>query len=134
MTEILISCYILLLLIDIINLLDLRKLVYSFLLSKRNLKKSREIHLQQTKKDKLTLSYIKDYCIHPKEFIFFQRLWVVHLCSIVPQYLLIVALNLFFSTTALIIMIVLFVLKVILAVLITSQFSAKRISRFDKRY
>ena len=40
-----------------------RDLLFSFLLSKRNRKKAKEIHRAQSKKDRFTMSYIKEYAI-----------------------------------------------------------------------
>ena len=66
----------------------LKEIVYSFLLSKRNVKTAKKIHLQQSKKKRFTLSYIADYTIYPKQF---QRFYKVRLCYIyifVPQIIL----------------------------------------------
>ena len=71
MIDVLILSYISLIGLDLINLIDLRKLVYSFLLSKRNLRGADKIHKMQSKKDRLSLSYIKEYTIYPKSFRFF---------------------------------------------------------------
>ena len=133
--EILILLYICLLLLDILYLLDLRKLLYSFLLSKRNLKGARKIHKEQTVKNKILLSYIKQYAIYTKEFIFFKRLYIVWLFSLVPQYVILLIVNMFSQLATMILLCVCFVIKLIIVfVVIRSQFNSKRISRFDHRY
>ena len=133
--EILILLYICLLLLDILSLLDLRKLLYSFLLSKRNLKGARKIHKEQTVKNKILLSYIKQYAIYTKEFIFFKRLYIVWLFSLVPQYVILLIVNMFSQLATMILLCVCFVIKLIIVfVVIRSQFNSKRISRFDHRY
>ena len=119
---------------DAINLSDLRSLVYSFLLSKRNLKGAKKIHLTQTKKDRFTLSYIKNHAIYPKEFNFFYKLRIAYISSLIPQYAAIIILNVFSAFGAAGFLLILFIVKLIFAlVVIRSQFSG-RISRFDKRY
>ena len=133
--EILILLYICLLLLDILSLLDLRKLLYSFLLSKRNLKGARKIYKEQTVKNKILLSYIKQYAIYTKEFIFFKRLYIVWLFSLVPQYVILLIVNMFSQLATMILLCVCFVIKLIIVfVVIRSQFNSKRISRFDHRY
>ena len=134
MVKILIISYIFIVGIDLFNSIDLRKLVYSFLLSKRNIKGAKKIHLSQTLKNRFTLKYIKDYTIYPREFRFFHTCWIIHICSIIPEYILIIIVNFFSILNASILIAVLVVLKLIFSVLIRMQFSSNRISRFDKRY
>lgn len=134
MRNILMLLYILLIGLDLINLIDLRWLIYSFLLSKRNLKGAKKIHNMQSKKARFSLAYIKEYTIYPKAFRFFYGFRLINLFLLVPQYITIVILNLF-SVFATIILIGIFVIaKIFIAIFIRSQFSSNRISRFDKRY
>ena len=121
-------------LFDGINLLELRKLVYSFLLSKRNIKGARKIHAEQTKCDRFTLAYIENYAIHKREFCFFQKLLVIYYYTVIPQYLLLILVGCFSITACIVLISIFFVLKIIAAVIIRANFSADRISRFDKRY
>ena len=133
MTRDLVTVYIVNLIVDYANLTALRDLVYSFLLSKRNIKGAKKIHLMQTRKDRFTLSYIKDYAIYPREYRFFQRCLIVYYCATIPLYLLFIAVNLFFAKIALILIFVFMIIKIIIFLMIMTQFSCK-ISRFDKRY
>lgn len=126
--------YFMIVVIDIINLIDLRKLTYSFLLSKRNLKAAKKIHSAQTRTNKITLSYIRNYTAYPKEFNVFQKLWIVYILIIVPQYVSIVIVNFFSILLAKILLIIVGIVKFVFAIVIAAQFSSKRISRFDKRY
>ena len=132
MVEILASLYVVLLLSDFILILDLRKLVYSFLLSKRNIKGARKIHLLQSKISKITLAYIKDYAIYPREFRFFWRIWMIVLVTVIPQYVIAIICNIFSLRLAVILLIVFFIIKIALNILVAFQFKG-RISRFDKR-
>ncbi len=126
--------YICIILIDVILFIDLRKLVYSFLLSKRNIKTAKKIHLSQSKKNRITLAYIKTYTIYVKEFCFFQRLMVINMFLIIPQYILITIVSLYFVNVVLFVNIFFIVLKIMLNIVVRSKFNSKRISKFDKRY
>lgn len=133
MVTFLIVCYIGIAVLDLALTIDLRWLVYSFLLTKRNLKGAKKIHKEQCRKNKLTLGYIREYAVYTKEYQFFQRSWIVHISLIVPQYFSIVLLNLFSMFYAMILMLVFFVTKLVFyAVFVRTQFHG-RISRFDKR-
>ena len=134
MIKILILAYFLLIGLDILNIVDLRTLVYSFLLSKRNKKSAQKIHLEQPRKNKFTLSYIDKYAVYKREFRFFQKGLVLYYYTLIPQYFLLIVVNLFSSTLALILIFLFFLLKFIIAIMIACQFSHNRVSRFDKRY
>ena len=69
-TTLLIVSAVIIVLLDITICSHLRILVYSFLLSKRNIKGAKKIHKQQTRKDRFTLEYIKEHAIYQKEFRF----------------------------------------------------------------
>ena len=75
--------------LEAVCLSDLQTIVYGFLLSKRNDKTARKIHQQQSKKDRFTLSYIKNHTIYPKQFRRFYKLRLFYIYSLVPQYILI---------------------------------------------
>ena len=120
-------------LMDIINVISLRDLVYSFLLSKRNLKGAKKIHNAQTKMMRFTLKYIENYTIYPKEFRFFQKSWIIYLASILPQWAFAILIHLLNFFNPLIFVAVISSIKIVCAVIIRSQFKS-RISRFDKRY
>ena len=67
----------------------IQTLVYGFLLSKRNDKTARKIHRQQSKKDRFTLSYIKNHTIYQKQFRIFYIIRLLYIYSLVPQYILV---------------------------------------------
>ena len=135
MVDFLILLAVLLIILDLLNTIFLRELVYSFLLSKRNIKGARKIHRSQTRKSRLTLSYIREYAIYEKEFSLFHRLWMINLASMLPQYLLITIALIISSSIAFCLIAVFVFFKMIMLFVIRSQFlGPHRISRFDKRY
>ena len=124
-----------LLVLDYGNTTSLRRLVYSFLLSKRNVKGAQKIHNSQPRKDKLTLSYIGKYAIYKREFTFYHRLWIINLVSMLPQYLLIVIILIISPSVALCLIGGFVFVKIIMMFIIRSQFPrTPQISKFDKRY
>ena len=127
-------CYTVLILLDIILIVDLRWLVYSFLLSKRNLKGAKKIHNIQNKRNKITLAYIKKYTIYPKHYSFFHFLWCAVIMSIVPQYISLLIIYIFSQKNAVIICIVFSIIKLILNCIVRLQYNSGRITKFDKRY
>ena len=133
MVELLILLLLLLFLLDCGNLVFLRSLVYSFLLSKRNIKGAKKIHNEQSLKNRLFLSYIVEYAIYKKEFVFYHKCWVFNLISLVPQYSLLFVVLMISSFVSLLFTVVLVLLKLILFFFVMSNFS-NRISKFDKRY
>ena len=134
MVELIITGYLTNVLSDFLLLVDLRKLVYSFLLSKRNIKNAKKIHRNQTFWSKVTLAYINEYTIYPKEFKFCQKALIVYMLFVIPQYI-------FFATTAffdekimMATLIMASIIKFLLLTLLYAQFNEHRVSRFDKRY
>ena len=123
-----------LMIIDCILIVDLRKLVYSFLLSKRNIAGAKKIHKAQTKIKRILLSYIKEYAIYPKHFNFFYRMWVLVLISLIPQYIIGFTVYLVSYYASIILYGVFIMVKIILSVIVYINFNSDRVSRFDKRY
>ena len=134
MVELNVFGYFVLLHLDIINvMLFLRPLVYSFLLTKRNIKGAKKIHMAQTKKDRFTLSYVKEYAIFPKEYRKWHRRYLIYLASLLPQYLVIAVVNIFSVINAIILILSLFAVKFIFAFIVKLQFVSRPITRFDRR-
>ena len=113
---------------------DLKKLVYSFLLSKRNIKGAKKIHDQQTKKDRFTLKYIEQHAIYPKEFRFFQSFRMIYLYSLLPVYAILGTLFLISQNVFLISIGVIIAIKLCIAVYISFHFWTQSITVYDKRY
>ena len=132
--KIIVAIYIVFILNDIILFCDLRKLIYSFLLSKRNRKGAKKIHLEQSTWARFTLSYIKDYAVYPKEYAFFHGLYKASMIWLLPQYMILTLVAIFWNDYFLLSAIIFGIIKIILCIIVGLQFNANRISRFDKRY
>ncbi len=120
-------------LFDLMAICDLRTLVYSFLLTKRNHKTARKIHKSQSRKDRFTLYYIREHTLFPKEFRFYQRCWIFWVFSLLPIYLAVIVINFFSVTAAMIVMGVISALKFLFEIFgIKSQFVGGPITRYEK--
>ena len=134
MVEIKICFFILTVLLDISLTEQIRRLVYSFLLTKRNLKGAKKIHEKQSFVSKITLSYIKDYAIYPKDFSLWHTVWMIHIISILPQYLSLLLIHVFFADYLIASLVVIGTIKFVLMIVVRSQFSSSAyISRYDRR-
>ena len=120
--------------LDVLLCNDLKNLVYSFLLSKRNIKGAKKIHDQQTKKDRFTLKYIEQYAIYPKEFRFFQSFRMIYLYSLLPVYAILGTLFLISQNVFLISIGVIIAIKLCIFAYIHFYFRPYPISVYDKRY
>lgn len=125
--------YVFIFLLDGLLLWNLTDLVYSFLLSKRNLKGAKKIHKSQSKKDRFTLAYIKNYAIYPEKYSLWYKIRLIFVYSIIPQYLTLAIIYFLSSLIASYVLFILIFAKLIFLGAMRRQFSGK-ISRFDKRY
>lgn len=136
MVEIKICIFVELVLFDILLTVRIRSLVYSFLLSKRNLKGAKKIHKNQSFISKITLSYIKDHAIYPKDFSLWHTVWMIHIISILPQYLSLLLIHVFFADYLIASLAVIGIIKLVLMFVVRAQFSFSMpsISIYDRRY
>ena len=134
MVEGLISFYLVNILFDYVNLSDLRLLVYSFLLSKRNIKSAKKIHKQQLVWDRFTLSYVNDYTVYKRQFKVFQKFLSIYQYIVIPHYLVFITANLFSGILASVLLIASVVIKIIILCIIRKYFWHNSITIFDKRY
>lgn len=102
---------------DLIIISDLRIILNDFLVGKQNRKVARKIYQQQDMKNKITMTYIKDYIDnYLKDFDKYHRLYILELSSIVIQlfgFLILFALMENEKTKAILLMLYL-VLKIII--------------------
>ena len=134
MIELLFILYICLLLHDWVNLDFFRQLIYSFLLSKRNVRSAKKLHKQQSRKDRFTLAYIKNYTPYQKQFSFWQKMRCLYYIITAVQDLSLILVNLFSIIYTINLLIIFIVIKAIVLVILRSQFKSSRIAKFDKRY
>ena len=130
MIDLLVVSYFLLVINDNLFWSNSRTLLISFLHTKRNEKGAMKIHKAQTRKNRLLLSYIKDYAVYEKEFRFFYKIWIIFLITLIPQYVSVIVAN-FFSIKVALIMIWIFVfIKSVVLIILRSQFISPYRTRF----
>ena len=126
--------YFLLLLLDIILFVTFRNLMFSFLLSKRNPKSAREIHLSQDRSNRFTFKYIENHATYKKAFQFFHKFYMVNLYFIPFQYLSVIIFNFISLKITFLLQAVFCIIKLICNFILRTQQNSNRIFKFDKRY
>ena len=134
MTELIIAFYFLLLLSDVVLFTDFRKLMFSFLLSKRNEKGAKKIHQSQNRFNRFTFNYVKEHAVYKKEFHFFHKFYIANLYFTPVQYLAVIIFNFISLKITFILQIIFCVIKLICHFILRTQQNSNRIFRFDKRY
>lgn len=124
---------IVILITDYFLIVFLRRLVYSFLLSKHNIKGAKKIHCAQSHKNKLTLNYIKVHAIYPKQFDFWHKVYLFFLVSTPLPYIVIVLVGIFNIAASVNLIIVFDVIKTICLFIVRSRFVTQYITIYDKR-
>ena len=120
---------------DILNIKSLRTLLYSFLLSKHNIKGAKKIHDSQPLKERVFLQYVEKYAIYPKQFKFFYRFWISYISILLPRYIFAI---LFLTLSnvieyKVIVFSLIFLINIVIFVYLRFHFR-NHIGMFDKRY
>lgn len=71
------------------------RLVYSFLLTKKNRKSARALHRSRTFFEKITLCYVKEYTYYPKAYGFLYRFRLIYIATLIPQYIALIMIHIF---------------------------------------
>lgn len=134
MIDLLVVSYFLLVINDNLFWSNSRTLLISFLHTKRNEKGAMKIHKAQTRKNRLLLSYIKDYAVYEKEFRFFYKIWIIFLITLIPQYVSVIIANILSVKVAIImIWIIAFIKFTISLIIFRSHIDSNRIAIYDRR-
>ena len=119
---------------DIFNIESLRKLLYSFLLSKHNIQGAKKIHDSQPLKDRVLLKYVENYAIYQKQFKFLYKFWIVYISMLSPRYIFAI-LFLTSSNTIedkVIVFFIIFLINIVIFIFLRLHFR-NHVSVFDKR-
>ena len=126
-------CYLTIILLDTYLIIKLRKLVYSFLLSKRNSNGAKRIHKSQSLWNRVTLFYIRELAIY-REYDFFQKVRLSNIIFTIIQYIVIIFFSFLEMQKAIYAILLFLVIKFIFGIWIHTKFDAYRFAKFDKRY
>ena len=120
---------------DIFNIKNLRTLLYSFLLSKHNIKGAKKIHESQPLTDRVLLKYVEKYAIYQKQFKFLYRFWIAYISMLFPRYIFAI---LFLTLSnvieyKVIVFSIIFLINIVIFIFLRLHFR-NHVSVFDKRY
>lgn len=126
--------YFLLVIFDMIIVSDARCLLFDFLIGQRNRKNAKQIHSEQTIKNRVTMGYIQPMLTkHQKVYKKYHMLYLMVLYSLIPQYVSIIFFQLFAPQVVKYILCVFFVARFLLAIFYRLELGPQRISIYAKK-
>lgn len=119
--------------LDFIVISSLRRFLVDFLLACRNKKYVKKIHTEQLLINRITLDYIQPL-LQKNVSIFrrYQKLYMVILYTILPQYIILLISNFLIGMNSLYILALFAIIKLIIALVIRFQTDSLLISRYRK--
>ena len=134
MDDKLIYLYCVLCIIDFIVIIDMRRFLFDFLIGCKNRKSAQHLHMQQSFKDKLSLSYILPVLKHnARVFKRYQKLYMTVVYTLLPQYVILLACNSMMGMKSICILAVFALLKLVIAFIIRIQTDSNLVSRYRKK-
>lgn len=129
MKKLFVLLFFLLFLIDLLVINFARKLLFDFLIGKKN--NALKIHQQQKCKYRITMSYIKLYIKQNLyQFKVFHCIYLFELFTLIPQYIILLVSNIFIERYVHIPLIIFCVIKFLFFIVYWCQFDVNRVSRF----
>ena len=126
--------YFLLVLLDIIILSDARHILLDFLIGQRNRKSAIQSHSEQTFKNRVNMGYIYPMLKnHQKTFKRYHILYLLILCSLVPQYVTIVLIHTLVPNAIKYIVAFCLIVRLLLAIFYRHKLGPQRISVYAKK-
>ncbi len=126
--------FFLLFLIDSLVISFARKLLFDFLVGQNNKKIARNIHRQQKFINKITMRYIKaNLNQNLSTFKIFHCIYMIEIFTLIPQYIILLAIFIFAGNFANFILLAFFAIKFLLFIVYWWQFDANRVSKFRKK-
>lgn len=125
---------ILLILLDCYAISELRRFLLDFLIGQKNRKSALKIHSEQSVMDKLTLSYIPSYLKqYVSQYRFHHCVYLVLIVSLLPQYVIVIILNVLLAYNSRIVLYVFCGIKLLINISIRLQVDSLRQSIYGKR-
>ena len=133
MTKVVVLYVVLLALLDAIAISSLRRLLYDFLIGAENRKTARDIYSQQSLKDRVFLGFIKSFLkSHRLAFNVYHWIYLVELVSLVPQYVILLAVYMLYGMQNNVLIFSLIAIKGLLCLIIRFQVDSLMRSRYRK--
>ena len=134
MEKIFYLAYIIIILMDIVIICDARRLLLDFLIGQRNRKNAEKIHAEQNFLDRVSMGYIQPMLKkYGSAFRKYRVLYLVYLCSMLPQYVIIILCHIFLHDIIWYIFGAFGVIKILLAAFYRLQSGANRMSVYAQK-
>ena len=128
-----VAAYFVLLMLDVLNIKALKRLLLDFLIGTRNRKSAMRIHLSQPPEQRKTMAYIKPLLKdNAKAFVAFHRLYLVVRYTIIPQYAILIILNILWFKESVYPLGVCILVKIVLATFLRLQVDGVMRSKYRK--
>ena len=131
MTKVVVLYVVILALLDAIAISSLRRFLNDFLIGARNRKSARKICSQQSLKDRVFLGFIKSFLkSHRLAFNVYHWIYLVELVSLVPQYVILLAVYMLYGMQNNVLILSLIAIKGLLCLIIRFQVDSLMRSRY----
>ena len=134
MIETIIVLCIISILLDINLMIDLRGILFSFLLAKRNRKSANSMHKAQSFGDKLTFKYVGKHTAYVKDFKFYYRVHFLFLIIFPIMYILSAVFSVISLKIGTILLGAFSAIKLCLSIYLKFQQNSNRVFKYDKKY
>ena len=125
---------IILCLIDGIVIYTLRRLLFDFLIGRRNLKSARRIHNEQPFMQRVTLGYIKGMLKnYVRDFVSYRTLYLIILYTLIPQYIAVIVCNICLGYKSFYVVVAFAAIKLIIEIFLRFQVDAQWMSKYRKK-
>lgn len=134
MTKIIIILDCAMMLLDCVTISDLRKFLLDFLKVKKSRKNAERVYSSQSIREKIMLSFIKmNLEKYITEFTVFHKIYITVLYTLIPQYIIIIACNVFLGMKSIYVLAFFASAKLIINFILWINTDSNRVSRYRRR-
>lgn len=126
--------YIIAIAIDACLIVDLRGILFSFLLSKRNRKKASAIHKSQKFKSRFSFDYVQNHTDNTSPFKIYYTIHLINWILMPIQYISTAIIAIFSIKIAIILLTAFSAIKLILCIWLFFQRDSRKVFKYDKKY
>lgn len=122
------------LILDLVTISDLRKFLLDFLRVDKSRNNAGHIYATQSLSNKIMLSFIKEHLKkYTKEFSRFHRIYKVVIYTLLPQYVVIIACNIFLEMQSMYVLCFFAVVKLCICFFVRMNVDSNRVSIYRKK-
>ena len=120
--------------LDFLTISELRKFLLDFLRVDKSRNNANRAYKTQSLREKITLSFIKGHLKkYIREFGIFHRIYMAVVCTLIPQYIILIASNILLGMKSMYILCFFAVVKLIICFLVRINVDSNRISIYRKK-